>query len=93
MSDEPTLILVTKHSDCYFLLSGSLVSSLNDRCNTFESGIPRFGDRCQYKCHCVNKSEQCDVITGNCVTGCDFKWAGPGCQFSKYDMQALVIYI
>ncbi|XP_060551558.1 uncharacterized protein LOC132713104 isoform X3 [Ruditapes philippinarum] len=53
------------------------------KCPTSGSGRLRYGDKCQYECHCVNQSEQCDVLTGACSSGCDFNWVGPGCQFKN----------
>ncbi|XP_053400150.1 uncharacterized protein LOC128557190 [Mercenaria mercenaria] len=38
-----------------------------------------FGLNCDFECHCMNK-EQCNSSTGNCPSGCDFDWVGPGCQ-------------
>ena len=39
-----------------------------------------YGDLCQYKCHCRD-NEQCDVVTGECISGCALGWMGPGCQY------------
>ncbi|XP_053400129.1 uncharacterized protein LOC128557186 [Mercenaria mercenaria] len=38
-----------------------------------------FGPNCYFECHCMN-NEQCNSSTGNCPSGCDFAWVGPGCQ-------------
>ncbi|KAK3783400.1 hypothetical protein RRG08_033663 [Elysia crispata] len=39
-----------------------------------------FGDRCQFKCHCLD-GDDCDN-NGFCSRGCDPSWFGPACQYS-----------
>ncbi|XP_053390094.1 scavenger receptor class F member 2-like, partial [Mercenaria mercenaria] len=41
-----------------------------------------FGSNCDFECHCLN-GEQCNSSTGNCPSGCEFDWVGPGCQRSN----------
>ncbi|XP_060578565.1 uncharacterized protein LOC132735607 [Ruditapes philippinarum] len=45
-----------------------------------ECGKKLFGVGCRFRCHCKNDI-QCDEVTGQCSSGCDHNWAGPGCQY------------
>ncbi|XP_053400147.1 multiple epidermal growth factor-like domains protein 10 isoform X2 [Mercenaria mercenaria] len=66
-----------------FLLALACCSSgLDALCSPTFAGIKRFGTDCRYACHCMN-NEQCDKNTGNCDSGCDFEWVGPGCQYKN----------
>ncbi|XP_060551560.1 multiple epidermal growth factor-like domains protein 10 [Ruditapes philippinarum] len=63
------------------LIFGSAGSLAAGVCPKSRTGRLRYGNYCRYECHCVNKLEQCDFLTGDCSSGCDFQWVGPGCQF------------
>ncbi|WAQ98505.1 MEG10-like protein, partial [Mya arenaria] len=39
-----------------------------------------FGYNCEGHCHCNYDSEQCDVISGNCSSGCANGWIGLNCS-------------
>ncbi|XP_060595353.1 uncharacterized protein LOC132749560 [Ruditapes philippinarum] len=49
------------------------------KCNN-QNGVNRFGDNCGFMCHC-NGNIECDVVTGDCSSGCARGWYGPGCQY------------
>ncbi|XP_045180039.2 cell death abnormality protein 1-like isoform X2 [Mercenaria mercenaria] len=68
-------------------------TSLSDaQCSGTSSGIKRFGPDCRHACHCMSK-EQCDSSTGDCTSGCDFEWAGPGCQYKNIALNELARHI
>ena len=56
-----------------------------------EENPPRFGKRCEHKCHCVNTSERCDQHSGVCQSGCISGWTGDSCQISKF-LHVLIKY-
>ncbi|XP_053400711.1 platelet endothelial aggregation receptor 1-like [Mercenaria mercenaria] len=60
----------------------SFIFKSNALCSTTSNGTKRYGTDCKYNCHCIN-NEQCDAVTGDCSSGCDFEWVGPGCQFKN----------
>ena len=56
----------------------------------------KFGENCDYPCHCQN-DDVCDSVDGSCPSGCDDgdllypddcwhtePWSGYGCQFGEY---------
>ncbi|KAL4234480.1 transmembrane receptor protein tyrosine kinase [Mactra antiquata] len=49
-------------------------------CSITTPGVHTFGSECQYMCHC-NNGEPCNTTTGECTSGCDQYWFGPGCQY------------
>ncbi|GFR93644.1 calcium binding EGF domain protein, partial [Elysia marginata] len=51
----------------------------------------RFGDTCQYKCHCAN-GVQCDKTTGVCSSGCAQGWFGPACQYDSINNKIHIVY-
>ncbi|CAC5359745.1 FLT1 [Mytilus coruscus] len=40
----------------------------------------RFGNNCEYECHCEDQSEACESIIGKCSSGCSQGWDGFNCQ-------------
>ncbi|XP_052089798.1 cell death abnormality protein 1-like [Mytilus californianus] len=40
----------------------------------------RFGNNCEYECHCEDQSEACESIIGKCSSGCAQGWDGFNCQ-------------
>jgi len=40
----------------------------------------RFDVNCAKECHCMNTDEQCDQLSGECVSQCHPRWTGHGCQ-------------
>ncbi|KAL4234476.1 Endothelial cell-specific molecule 1 [Mactra antiquata] len=58
-----------------------MVSFLDADCSITSPGVHTFGSECQYMCHCKN-GESCNKTTGECTSGCDRYWFGPGCQYS-----------
>ncbi|XP_064605939.1 multiple epidermal growth factor-like domains protein 6 [Liolophura sinensis] len=59
----------------YFLvvLSCILFVSVNGECPA-----DKFGDECQFECHCSNGV--CEQKSGHCPKGCALGWSGPSCQ-------------
>ena len=45
-----------------------------------------WGWKCAYICHCKDPSEACDIITGECESGCLEEWIGPGCSIGESDI-------
>ena len=39
-----------------------------------------FGAQCQYQCHCADRSDICDKLTGQCRFDCAAGWTGTDCQ-------------
>ncbi|XP_053400706.1 uncharacterized protein LOC123557802 [Mercenaria mercenaria] len=65
-------------------------TSMSDaQCSETSAGIKRFGPDCRHACHCMSK-KQCDSSTGDCTSGCDFEWAGPGCQYNNIALNEVV---
>ncbi|XP_078311811.1 uncharacterized protein LOC111100993 isoform X8 [Crassostrea virginica] len=52
---------------------------------------PRFGNNCEFRCHCLNLTEFCDKQTGRCISGCMHGWLGESCQIisSVFDKTTL----
>ncbi|CAC5359746.1 unnamed protein product [Mytilus coruscus] len=40
----------------------------------------RFGNNCEYECHCADQSEACEITNGKCSSGCAQGWNGFNCQ-------------
>ncbi|VDH95157.1 FMS-like tyrosine kinase 1 [Mytilus galloprovincialis] len=51
-------------------------------CNISHCYCPyrRFGNNCEYECHCADQSEDCDGVFGKCSSGCADEWEGLNCQ-------------
>ncbi|KAL5013631.1 hypothetical protein ScPMuIL_007901, partial [Solemya velum] len=48
---------------------------------TESCGDGRFGNRCQFQCHC-RRTDDCEQTTGECRDGqCDKGWMGKSCQY------------
>nr|XP_022288908.1 uncharacterized protein LOC111100994 isoform X2 [Crassostrea virginica] len=52
---------------------------------------PRFGNNCEFRCHCLNLTEFCDKQAGRCISGCMHGWLGESCQIisSVFDKTTL----
>ncbi|XP_062578383.1 uncharacterized protein LOC134240295 [Saccostrea cucullata] len=59
--------------------------------NSCETPPPKFGENCEFRCHCSNLSEICDRHTGNCFSGCIDGWEGKNCHTIKsiFDKSAI----
>ena len=44
--------------------------------------VGKFGWQCKFDCHCKN-GEDCDMVTGQCDSGCQTGLYDNGCQFGK----------
>ena len=42
--------------------------------------VGRYGVNCEKECHCGATEEECDSVTGSCVSGCGHGWTGDDCQ-------------
>ncbi|XP_062608989.1 uncharacterized protein LOC134270764 [Saccostrea cucullata] len=59
------------------LLSPFTDDTVPKECN---QTLPRFGNNCEFRCHCANLSEVCNKLTGSCQSGCIDGWRGNDCQ-------------
>lgn len=59
------------------------------------SGCPyrRYGDKCEHVCseNCLGQG-QCDLISGNCLSGCSNGWVGEKCDQGTHILCLSSIY-